>query len=441
MVARWREWVAEKLNPAQPSIASTADNVSSSSDIDYREAYEEIEVIRRSIEMIINAACEVPFEVAGGPEKKIHKLLNSRPNPFEDKIRFFRRALLDLYIDGNCFIFYDKAAPGGALYILPANDVTIVPDERTFIKGYEYAPFSSTNDDPIVDFFSRGRAPKAKDKYNVIWFDDREVIHVKNDSYGSIFRGDSKLKALQRLFELYYTLTDFQRQFFKNNAVPGVVLSTDNVLSKKVKDRLLSEWQQSYTTLFSGVRSPAILDGGLKIDKFSNINFSELDFENSVERLQQDMAKGLGVPYVLMKSGNNANITPNQVVFYIHTVFPLLDMFASAFERRFGPDVSIKPDRHSVASLRPDLKVLGTYASTLVNGGIITPNEARDILRFEKLDDEASDKIRIPQNIAGSSANPSVGGRPSGSGNSSNNAGGKDIGTFDFSTKGDFLDD
>ena len=33
-----------------------------------------------------------------------------------------------------------------------------------------------------------------------------------------------------------------------------------------------------------------------------------------------DMAKALGVPYVLLKSGNNANIDANQKLFYLHTI-------------------------------------------------------------------------------------------------------------------------
>ena len=69
----------------------------------------------------------------------------------------------------------------------------------------------------------------------------------------------------QRLFELYYELLDFQRQFFKNNAIPGLVLKTDNVLSSKIKERMLESWRASYSNIFNGARSPAILDGGLDI--------------------------------------------------------------------------------------------------------------------------------------------------------------------------------
>jgi len=204
----------------------------------------------------------------------------------------------------------------------------------------------------------------------------------------------------------------FRDYFFKNNAVPGLVLQTDSVLSPKVKERLLEAWRSNYSSLFKGARNPAILDGGLKIDRFSNINFNELDFENSIERIQQDIAKSIGVPYVLLKSGNNANIHANEVMFYNLTVLPLLNMFCSAFSHYFNGGVLIKPDKTSIPALQPDNKTQAVYFSTLVNTGIITVNEAREGLGFSFLEGEENDQIRIPQNITGSAVNPAIGGRP-----------------------------
>jgi len=107
-VPAWRQWVAEKLNPAQPSIASLEPYASPETIVDFEQAYREIEVIHRSIEMVINAMCEIPLVVEGtGPAKKINKLLNIRPNPFEDRARLFRRAFLDFHLDGNAFFYYD----------------------------------------------------------------------------------------------------------------------------------------------------------------------------------------------------------------------------------------------------------------------------------------------------------------------------------------------
>ena len=399
-----REWLVEKLNPAQSYIASRDPYNLPENIVEFESAYREIEIVHRSVEVIINAAVSVPLLVEGGAAKKIHKIMNAKPNPFEDRTRLFRRAILDFYLDGNAFFYYDKE--NGGLYLLPANDVEVVADSKTFVSHYNFL-IHNTN---TSAYFGFGQSQSSKQEK--ITFTPDEIIHVKADNEDSIFRGVSRLKNLERLFELYYQMTEFQRLFFKNNAVPGLVLQTDSVLSPKVKERLLEAWRSNYSSLFKGARNPAILDGGLKIDKFSNINFNELDFENSIERIQQDIAKSIGVPYVLLKSGNNANIHANEVMFYNLTVLPLLNMFCSAFSHYFNGGVLIKPDKTSIPALQPDNKTQAVYFSTLVNTGIITVNEAREGLGFSFLEGEENDQIRIPQNITGSAVNPAIGGRP-----------------------------
>ena len=124
------------------------------------------------------------------------------------------------------------------------------------------------------------------------------------------------------------------------------------------------------------------------------------------------MAKAMGVPYVLMKSGNNANISANQVLFYEHTVLPIVTMFASAFAHYFN-SVKITPDKTVITALQPDLRTQSQYYVSLVNSGVITADEARVKLGFGALNGPDTNSIRIPQNITGSSTNPDVGGRPS----------------------------
>lgn len=395
-MAQWTNWIREKLNPAQSYIHTRSPVVSPDSNIDFRNAYDQIEVVNRAIEMIVSACVEIPFDISskGSSTKKLQKLLNERPNPFEDRIKLFRRAYFDLMMDGNAFFYYD----GANLYVLPATDVTIITDPKTFVKGYSFlitsrTPFSNSSKDGTVEF-----TPD-------------EIIHIKRDNDESIFRGKSPIRSLDSIINIYNALLKFQKQFFKNNAVPGVVLTTDSVLNPKVKDRLLQSWTSSYASLFNGARNPAILDGGLKIDKFSDVNFQSLDFENSIERLEQDMAKALGVPYVLMKSGNNANIAANQVLFYEHTILPIVSMFASAFAQFFNY-AAIVPDKSVITALQPDLKTQSQHYVSLVNSGIITADEARIKLGFPIQDTPATNTIRVPQNITGSATNPTVGGRP-----------------------------
>jgi HK97 family phage portal protein len=289
--------------------------------------------------------------------------------------------------------------------------VLVIPDKKTFISHYNFL-IRNIQQSSVYNF---NRQTTRQDTH--LRFEADEIIHIKADNEDSIYRGAPKLKSIKRLIELYYYLINFQRQFFKNNGVPGIVLTTDSVLSPKVKERVLEQWRQNYSTIFGGARSPAILDGGLQISPFGQVKFAELDFESSVERVQQDIAKALGVPYVLLKSGNNANIHANQVLFYNHTIMPILDQFCSSFAHFFGPDMIIRPDRGAVSSLRADERVQALYYSTLVNTGIMTPNEAREGLRLGPID--GHNDIRIPQNIAGSAVDSSQGGRPSEGGQTS----------------------
>jgi len=116
----------------------------------------------------------------------------------------------------------------------------------------------------------------------------------------------------------------------------------------------------------------------------------------------------MGVPPLLLDSGNNANIRPNHRMYYLETVLPIVRKMNFAFERYFGYD--LQEDISNVPALQPELRDQAAYYSTLVNTGVITPNEARASLRMEALD--GLDEVRVPANIAGSAANPEEGGRP-----------------------------
>ena len=77
----WRQWISEKLNPAQPSMASLEPYASPETIVDYEQAYREIEIIHRAIEIVISACVEVPLIVEGsGPAKKLNKLINIKKN-------------------------------------------------------------------------------------------------------------------------------------------------------------------------------------------------------------------------------------------------------------------------------------------------------------------------------------------------------------------------
>jgi len=199
----------------------------------------------------------------------------------------------------------------------------------------------------------------------------------------------------------------FQDNFFKNGAIPGLVLKSPNTLSEKIKERMLQAWIARYNPQ-SGGRRPLFLDGGLEVENLSEINFKNLDFQEAIKDNEKVILKALGIPPILMDSGNNANLRPNHRLYYLETILPIVNKIAYAFERYFG--FKLDENVSGIPALQPELRDQAGYYATLVNTGIMTPNEAREALRLEKIN--GFDTPRVPANIAGSAANPEEGGRP-----------------------------
>jgi hypothetical protein len=150
------------------------------------------------------------------------------------------------------------------------------------------------------------------------------------------------------------------------------------------------------------------LDGGIEIDSISNVNFKELDFQSAILENEKIILKALGVPPILLDSGNNANIRPNMRLYYLETILPIVRKLNFGLERFFG--FELNEDVTNIPALQPELRDQSQYFASLVNTGIISVNEARTILGYEAM--EGHNELRVPANIAGSAANPDEGGRP-----------------------------
>ena len=385
-----REEDSEKNNPAQYVISRDQGITIDTREVvsNYRNAYETLEIVNRAVNMIVDDSAEIPYDVGEkitgiSPIKKdirrsrVDLLLNKEPNPFQDVSTFKRNLLIDLLIDGNIFVYFD----GAHLYHLPAEHVTIHSDEKNYVEKYSY--------DHTIDYSTS------------------EIIHIKENSFNSIYRGIPRLKPAFRTMQLLGSMRRFQDNFFKNGAVPGLVLKSPNTLSEKIKERMLQAWVARYNPQ-SGGRRPLFLDGGLEVENLSEVNFKNLDFQEAIASNEKIILKALGVPPILMDSGNNANLRPNHRLYYLETILPIVNKIAYAFERYFG--FKLDENVSGIPALQPELRDQAGYYATLVNTGIMTPNEAREALRLETI--EGFDTPRVPANIAGSAANPEEGGRP-----------------------------
>ena len=168
--------------------------------INYERMYEELEVVNRGVNMIVDDAAEIPTTVSplnsfkgvttGVKRAKVESLLNRTPNPYQDINTFKRNLITDYLIDGNIFIYFD----GAHLYHLPADKVRIHADTDTYVEKY------SLND---------------------ITYTPSEIIHIKENSFYSIYRGVSRLKPALRTMQLMivcvaFKITSFEMEQFQD---------------------------------------------------------------------------------------------------------------------------------------------------------------------------------------------------------------------------------
>ena len=378
--------IEEKDSPSQALMGGSSEGTREPI-VSYERQYEELEIVNRAVNMIVDDAAEIPAIIQGSVKftgvtkgfkrAKVDTLLNYEPNLFQDINTFKRNLITDFILDGNIFIYFD----GVHLYHLPSSKVTIHSSKSTYVERYEFS--------------------------GAVDYSPNEIIHIKENSFFSIYRGVPRLSPALRTMQLMASMRKFQDNFFKNGAVPGLVLKSPNTLSEKIKERMIQSWGARYKP-DAGGRRPLILDGGIEVDQISNVNFKDLDFQSAIAENEKIILKALGVPPILLDSGNNANIRPNMRLYYLETILPIVRKINFAYERFFG--FRIKEDLTDIPALQPELRDQSQYYTSLVNGGIISVNEAREQLGFEAL--SGQDDVRVPANIAGSAANPDEGGRP-----------------------------
>ncbi len=245
------QWTTNKLNPVQGSLSNegTVEVSSQSATYSFQQCYEQLEVVNRGVNMIVDDVAAIKTKVGellsiesrpNVRKKSLDKLLNKQPNPFQDIDSFKRGLIMDLLLDGNFFVYYD----GAHMYQLPATRMSVLSDAKNFISAYK---------------FDDGQE-----------FTPEEIIHVKDNSYKSIYRGSSRLEPALRTMRIIIEMRTFQDNFFKNGAVPGLVLKSENTLNERLKKRLTDEWSKKYRPSAGG-RRPIILDGGLEIDQIMRI--------------------------------------------------------------------------------------------------------------------------------------------------------------------------
>jgi HK97 family phage portal protein len=228
-----------------------------------------------------------------------------RCNPFQTKNQFWKITLINKKLTGEAFWLKvrDNRNKVVELWNLRPDLVTIVSDPENYIKHYELQ-----KDD--------GRPTIIKKE---------DMVHFQDPNPLDLYRGMSPLKPAQSRIETELHATDFQRNFFLNNARPDALLLSEDNLSSEQKDELKTSWNAKHKGPSRNSRL-GILEGGIQYQQIA-ITQKEMDYIESLDHTRDDILIAFGVPKSIITTDdvNYANGSNGLKSFLSETIIPEMD--------------------------------------------------------------------------------------------------------------------
>jgi len=205
-------------------------------------------------------------------------------NPFMNSFELFEYWTLYQELTGNCYTLITTNGLGTPqeLWVLQPQQIKIVPDKETFIKGYIY----------------------GKDPAKAVSFMPEEIIHMKYANPSSLYYGVGPMAAAIIAARAGEAMNTYEYNLLKNNAIPPSALETDQALNADQIKRVKTEWNNAYRGPIKSTRL-AIFAGGLKPNKLS-LSPKEMGYMVGRKITTEEIAAIFGVPMSKLKVGDVA---------------------------------------------------------------------------------------------------------------------------------------
>jgi HK97 family phage portal protein len=247
------------------------------------------------------------------------------------------------------------------LWPLRPDFVKAVPDIKTMIGGYQYAPSG-------VDAFT---------------FPPMDVIVHKNLDPLNLLKGLSPVQVAARIIDVDNDETDYIKLFWEKGGVPSGILKSRLQLDDQMVSDIARRWRERYSG-FNNWTAPAILDNDAEYQKIA-LSFSEMGLETLDGRDETRICMVLGVPPIIIGTtyglgrGTFSNYAEARKAWWEDFLMPQYKQLADDVNNQlvpdFGEDVYVAWDFSKVPALQEDQNARWQRATTAFTAGAITINE------------------------------------------------------------------
>ena len=328
------------------------------------------------------------------PDHYVSKLINFQPDEFITPFDFFNAILSAVLLWGNGFsiIHRNEMYIPYQLEIISPSEVTIVIAD---VKGL----------DNIIR--KKILAYKLNDGRIIMPYD---MLHFKGLGFDGI-QGKSVVASFAKeSFGLSIATERFGARFFGKNTNISTYFTTPGTLTDKAFNRLEKDIKE-LTGPDNTFRRPPLLESGLEL-KNVTIPPEQAQFLGTRQHQIEEICRWFKVqPHLiqhLLRSTNN-NIEQQSIEFVMHTIMPWAvrieqEMNIKLFKTNEMMKTYVKINVEGF--LRGDMNAQKEYYKTMVQNGIWSPNEVRELQ--DKNPYEGGDTYYIPTNMMPSDAQPAL---------------------------------
>ena len=364
--------------------------------LSYGEYYPKSVPIYSAIKIRQDAIARVPLRIHRtlpngdtewvGAEHPVQSVLD-RVNPFWTRGDLWRATETYLGLWGSAYWALERDALGNPTEIWPLrpDKMRIVPDSKTYIKGYVYAS-SSTN--------TRGFAPD-------------EIVWIRYFNPLDEYSGLSPIAPVRLSADMGFDALRSNRNTLTNDSTPGLFITTKDAMTDAKAKLFYEMWEKRFQGV-NKVKRPAIMQEGMEA---KNLGFApkEMEYVQSLLWTLGDVARVFNVPLPMLHDlsrATYANMVTARRSFWEDCIVPQLMFYQERIQEMLLP---LFPDPGLVAlfetsqveALQEDENDKAAQRQIYVVQGLKTPNEIRQEMGLAPSDQEGADDLRLPGGASG----------------------------------------
>ena len=353
-----------------------------------KEGYLKNAIVYRCVNEISKGASAVPFVIKAGDQiLEEHPLITllRRPNPLQSYSEFFNSLFGYLLLSGNAYILKVGAESGA-----PKELHQLRPD-RIVIKG------SGNSIPDKYEYMLQGRIHHTYEVDQENGFS--ELKHVKLWNPLDDYYGQSPMSAAAVEIDQFNLSSKHNVNLLQNGARPsGAVIFKPQDDAGFAVNLTESQRQQLLTDLnnrFSGTANagrPLLLEGDFDWREMG-LSPKDMDFLNLKHMSATDIAMCFGVPSQLVgvpDAQTYSNVAEARLALYEETIIPHLRKLASDLNEwlvpMFDDRLMLEFDIDSIPALSERRRKIYENVTSAVREGIMTRNEAREIIGLQPID-------------------------------------------------------